>query len=78
VFNADDEKMLRAFGDWLGARVGSRNGDCWFYLSLLPDASGNVMDFYRELDRYLKELGYERGLDDEMLNPADWSREPTP
>ena len=65
-----DEWFLKKFGRWLGDRVDSRNGDCWFYLErCLPGGSGHVDDFYRELDRYLQEIGY-LGLDDERLEIA--------
>lgn len=68
----DEEAFLRAFGDWLGLKVDSKNGDCWYYLSLLPRAKQGVALFFEELNEFLIELGYEAGLDDEDLEVSRW------
>lgn len=73
--NADEESFLAAFGDWLSNRLGPKRHDCWFYLmSLYPQRTGHVEDFYRELDSYLRELGFEHGLEDIRFELSTWRR----
>lgn len=75
--NTSEEAFLGAFGDWLGDRLDLEPQDCWFYLMrCLPERTGHIDDFYRELDRYLAESGFARGLDDERLDVTGWRRTP--
>ena len=77
VKNTDEEAFLIAFGEWLGTRLGRKHNDCWFYLMMcLPQRSGHVEDFYRELDSYLREYGFEHGLDDERIEMKRWRPSP--
>jgi hypothetical protein len=72
-----EQAFLAGFGNWLGQRIDQTRHDCWFYLaSCIPGCTGQVADFYRELDAYLHESGYVGGLDDEGLDLADWRPEP--
>ena len=73
VTKTDGEEFLVSFGKWMGQKIDSRNGDCWFYLEHLPDGSGGVAKFYRELDRYLIDLGYENGLETTSLSIDNWA-----
>jgi hypothetical protein len=69
VRGTPEEKFLNEFGEWLGKRFDSSNGDCWFYLMrCYPEATGNITDFYKWLDRYLEHKGFTQGLDDEKLD----------
>jgi hypothetical protein len=73
IRNTDEEQFLAAFGEWVGNRLGLKHNDCWFYLMVChPQRSGHIEDFYRELDAYLIESGFERGLDDECINMKAW------
>ena len=65
--------FLKAFGDWLGNKVNSRNGDCWFYLKCIPNAQDTVAEFFTALDEFLNSSGY-AGLDDERLDISRWSQ----
>jgi hypothetical protein len=72
VSDTADERFLKAFGRWLGERLDKQTGDCWFYIErCLPGGEGHIDDFFRELDRYLHELGYS-GLSDEKLDLLAW------
>jgi hypothetical protein len=76
VRNSAEERFLRAFGDWLGSRLDSKNGDCWFYLlQCISDKPGRVDDFYRELDEFLRANGFEHGLEDEGLDLKLWRKD---
>lgn len=69
----NEAAFLAAFGEWIGCRLGLEHNDCWFYLMCChPQRTGHVEDFYRELDIYLKELGYMDGLEDERIEISVW------
>ncbi len=71
VSDSGDVAFLTAFGEWLGKKVKSNNGDCWFYLSLTPGHSGTANDFFEHLDLFLADSGF-AGLQDEGLEFASW------
>jgi hypothetical protein len=72
----NDRLLLKTFGQWLGERLKCSNGDCWFYLMrCYPDATGEVSDFFDELDVFLKSRGLQNGLDDEQLEFQQWTQE---
>ena len=69
----DTKSFLDAFGKWLGDRLRRKNGDCWFYLTTcMSERTGHVDAFYRELDMYLTESGFKKGLNDEKLTLDHW------
>jgi hypothetical protein len=75
VSDSDEERFLKSFGESLARRfeIGNANGDWWFCFVARPGSTGRIDDFYVELDRYLQEAGYARGLDDESIQLKDWS-----
>jgi hypothetical protein len=69
VRNTREEAFLKKFGEWLGKRIDSHNGDCWFYLlQCYPERIGHVDDFYHYLDIFIIEMGLNHGLKDEELD----------
>jgi hypothetical protein len=76
VSDADEEAFMTAFGEWLQVGAGIEApppSDCWFFLiCYYPERTGRAEDFYRELDRYLQELGFAYGLADERFDLSTW------
>jgi hypothetical protein len=66
--NTAEERFLKAFGRHLEESLDiDANGDWWFCLSTRQDPRGHVDQFFVELDRYLRKIGYPGGLDDESI-----------